>query len=116
MAKPTFIKSLDQVLGYDTKTVKKVSAKGTEYESEIVPFIDLFIAGEPEKAFKNDEEGWRYPVADVSKKLNYSIKVIGPRIKVNFGQSVRFVAVTGGALGNNNAWFSAEKITKVPEK
>ena len=117
MVKPNFEKTLREVLGHDSKMEERTSVKtGSTYQTEVISKINLMIAGEPESADKNGEVSYKYPVYDKKNNLNYSIRVMGQKVNVTFGDTAVFMGITGGSLNNGGTWFSATKVQKyVPQ-
>lgn len=117
MAKPTFEKTLSEVLGYPSKSVEKTSAKGTTYQAEVIDEITLIAAGEPEQQERQGVVSYKYPVYDPKTELNFTIKVKGDvPDDLNFGNRLKFIEVTGGNLNNGGSWFGAEKVQKLVKK
>ena len=114
MAKPNFEKTLSEVLGYPSKMTEKTSAKGTTYQAETIEEITVFAAGEPQRQERNGVVSYRYPIFDSKTDLNYEIRVNGEKpVDVSFGNKLKFVSVTGGALNNGGSWFGAETVHKL---
>lgn len=117
MAKPTFNKTLNEVLGYPSKNIEKTSAKGTTYQAEVIDEITLIAAGEPERQERQGVVSFKYPVYDPKTELNFSIKVQGDAPDdLKFGNKLKFIEVTGGSLNNGGSWFGAEEVKKLVPK
>lgn len=110
--KITWTKPLDDVLG--RKTEKKVftSKKGTTYEADCIPQLDVIVIGTPTE--KKDAEGkvtgYSYEVYD--QKLDASFTISAPNFLEGASfKGVAFIDVRGGALQNRpEGWFAASKV------
>lgn len=117
MAKPTFEKTLAEVLGYPSKNVEKTSVKGTTYQAEVIDEMILMAAGEPERQERQGVVSFKYPVYDPKTELNFAIRVKGEKPNdFNFGNRLKFIEVTGGSLNNGGSWFGAEEVKKLVPK
>lgn len=111
MAKsPMWLRSLSEVLGYQTQTVVKKSARtGNSYNADVIPRLELVCMGEPEKIEKDGATSYRYSLFDMKKNLEY--KATCPNlIKIGGVKSVVLVNLTGGALSSGRGWYKADRI------
>ena len=113
-----WVKPLDEVLGRKTALKKFMSKKGTEYETECVPELDVIVIGTPTE--KKDESGvitgYSYQVYD--QKLDASFTISAPNFlqEASF-KGVAFIDVRGGALANKpQGWFAASKAVFLQQK
>lgn len=116
--KITWTKPLEDVLGRKTKVKTFTSKKGTTYESDCVPELDVIVIGTPTE--KKDESGvitgYSYQVYD--QKLDASFTISAPNFLegVSF-KGVAFIDVRGGALQNRpEGWFAASKAVFLQQK
>lgn len=113
-----WIKPLDDVLGRKTQEKTFTSKKGTEYQAQCVPQLDVIVIGNPTE--KKDVEGhvigYSYQVYD--QKLDASFSISAPNLLegVSF-KGVAFIDVRGGALQNKaEGWFAASKVVFLQQK
>lgn len=109
--KPNWMRSLSEVLGYQTtKTTKKSERTGNLYQVDVIPRIELLVMGEPEVVLKdNSQKTYRYSVFDMKKDLEYKISC-AQYLKTSGVKQVIFSGLTGGALSNGHGWFKADTI------
>ena len=116
--KITWVKPLDDVLGRKTMVKKFTSKKGTEYEADCVPELDVIVIGTPTE--KKDESGaitgYSYQVYD--QKLDASFSISAPNLLEGSSfKGVAFIDVRGGALEQKpEGWFSASKAVLIQQK
>lgn len=107
-----WIKPLDDVLGRETQEKTFTSKKGTEYQAQCVPQLDVIAIGNPTE--KKDAEGkvtgYSYEVYD--QKLDASFSISAPNLLEGSSfKGVAFIDVRGGALQNRpEGWFAASKV------
>ena len=110
--KITWTKPLDDVLGRKTKKKTFTSKKGTTYEADCIPQLDVIVIGTPTE--KKDTEGhitgYSYEVYD--QKLDASFSISAPNLLEGSSfKGVAFIDVRGGALQNRpEGWFAASKV------
>ncbi len=112
MAKnPTWVRSLSEVLGYQTQRVTRKSLKtGNTYETDVIPRVELLVMGEPETVLKDDgQKTYRYSVFDMKKDLEYKVSC-AQYLKTTGVKQVIFSGLTGGALSNGRGWFKADSV------
>lgn len=111
MAKtPIWTKSLEEVLGHQTKKVTRKSPRtGNTYETDVIPSVELVTMGAPEETLKDGQKVYRYSVFDMKKDLQYQVTCPN-LIKVNGVKQVVFVNLTGGALNNGRGWYKADSV------
>lgn len=112
MAKnPTWVKSLSEVLGYQTTKITRKSARtGNQYEVDVIPKLEVVGMGAPEEVLRDDgRKVYRYSIFDMSKNLEY--KVTCPNLlKINGLKQVILTNLCGGALQNGRGWYKADAI------
>ena len=112
MAKtPTWMRSLSEVLGYETQTVNKKSERtGNLYQVDVIPNIELVVMGAPEEVVRdNGQKTYRYSVFVMSKNLEYAVTCPN-MLKINGVRQVIFKNLTGGALNNGHGWYKADSV------
>lgn len=112
MAKnPTWVRSLSEVLGYQTTKITRKSARtGNPYEVDVIPRLEVVVMGAPEEQVKDDgRKTYRYSIFDMAKNLEY--KVSCPQfLKISGLKQVILTNLTGGALSNGRGWYKADAI------
>lgn len=113
-----WIKPLDDVLGRKTQEKTFTSKKGTEYQAQCVPQLDVIAIGNPTE--KKDAEGrvtgYSYEVYDGKLDATFSISAPNFLENVSF-KGVAFFDVRGGALQNKaEGWFAASKAVFLQQK
>ena len=109
--KITWTKPTDDVLGRKTEKKPFTSKKGTTYEADCIPHLDVIVIGTPTE--KKDTEGhitgYSYEVYD--QKLDASFSISAPNLLEGSSfKGVAFIDVRGGALQNRpEGWFAASK-------
>ena len=116
--KITWTKKLKDVLDRATEKKAFTSKKGTTYEADCVPQLNVIAVGTPTE--KKDETGavtgYSYQVYD--QKLDASFSITAPNLLegVSF-KGVAFFDVRGGALERKpEGWFSASKVVLIQQK
>jgi|SRR5699024_1896192 len=116
--KITWIKPLDDVLGRKTEKRVFTSKKGTTYEADCIPELDVIVIGTPTE--KKDTEGkvtgYSYEVYD--QKLDATFSISAPNFLEGASfKGVAFIDVRGGALEHKpEGWFSASKAVFIQQK
>lgn len=116
--KITWTKPLDDVLGRKTEKKTFTSKKGTTYEADCIPELDVIVIGTPTE--KKDTEGhitgYSYEVYD--QKLDASFSISAPNLLEGSSfKGVAFIDVRGGALQNRpEGWFAASKVAFLQQK
>lgn len=116
--KITWTKPLDDVLGRKTEKKTFTSKKGTTYEADCIPQLDVIVIGTPTE--KKDTEGhitgYSYEVYD--QKLDASFSISAPNLLEGSSfKGVAFIDVRGGALQNRpEGWFAASKVVFLQQK
>ncbi|HFI0935106.1 hypothetical protein ACTGVN_02995 [Streptococcus suis] len=113
MAKTSWYKTLEEVLKHKTITVKLISEKtGNEYEAEVVEKLKVLSTG----AYEATADGkFKYSIVDVQNNLEYVIKTSN-FVEVQFGTTLEFKNIRGGATSNGVGWYVADSVTIVKEK
>lgn len=116
--KITWTKKLKDVLDRATQKKAFTSKKGTTYEADCIPQLNVIAVGTPTE--KKDETGavtgYSYQVYDA--KIDASFTISAPNFVdgVSFKQ-VAFIDVRGGALEHKpEGWFSASKAVLIQQK
>lgn len=104
MAKPTWNKTLGEVLGYETQRAYLKSKNGGDYETDIIPVLNVVSTGIVEE-FGNE---WRYSIVDTKNDLEYQIKAPN-YVETKFGMRLDFLNVSGGAT-DRGGWFKALEV------
>lgn len=107
-----WIRSLSEVLQRETQRKKFVSKKGSEYETDYIPRIDLVAIGSPTE--KKDEggkaKGYSYEVYDSLTDATFHISAPENLENCSF-KTLAFLEVRGGALsGKSEGLFSASRV------
>lgn len=112
MAKnPSWVRSLSEVLGYQTTTINRKSERtGNIYQVDVIPRLEAVAMGAPEEQIRDDgRKTYRYSIFDMSKNLEY--KVSCPQfLKISGLKQVILVNLCGGALQNGRGWYKADSI------
>ncbi len=110
MSKPTWIKPLSEVLKQTTQIKSFVSDKtGNEYTTDTIPELIVYSVSPAEET----EDGkYKYNITDVKNDLQYTIKTKN-RVDTNFGKTLKFYNVRGGALQNGLGWYAADSVELV---
>lgn len=91
-----------------------VSAKGSTYQTHVIPMIKVVLAGTvtdnttPDKLEKN----YTYEVFEPRTKFSFKVKAPN-KIDVDFGASIYLKNLTGGIAGDRFVWFKAEAVGRV---
>ena len=111
MAKPNWNRRLGEVLQQDTRKVTLMGNKGKEYQTEVVPVLEVVSTGSVEEVFKDGaSDGFKYAIVDTVHQLEYEIKA-PVKLEVVFGKVLEFYNVTGGQLNNSSlGWYKAENV------
>lgn len=110
MKEPVWTRTLSQVLGYQTQTITKKSAKtGNTYETEAIPRLELVVTGDPETITREGHTSYRYAVFDVKKNLGYKI-TCSQYVKIGGMKQCIFTNIVGGALSNGKGWYKADSV------
>lgn len=106
MAKPTWTKTLNEVLKQPTTQVVLTSkTTGNEYTTDVVRQLAVVSTGIIDPV----EEGFKYSIVDTKNNLEYTIKA-PQKIDVKFGTVLVFRNVRGGATSAGSGWYSAESV------
>lgn len=105
MAQPTWNKTLKEVLQQNTVMKTRKSAKGTEYDVEVVPHLEVVSTGSMEE----HQGEYRYSIVDTVHQLEYMIKAPN-KVDVAFGTELVFDEVSGGTTQNGRGWYKAEAV------
>ena len=90
MAKPNWNRKLGEVLQQDTKKVNLMGNKGKEYQTEVVPVLEVVSTGSVEEVFKDGvSDGFKYAIVDTVHQLEYEIKA-PVKLEVVFGTVLEF--------------------------
>ena len=109
MAKPSWNKTLSEVLKQQTRTVTLKSQKpGNEYQTDVIPNLVVLSTGSVETV----ADKYIYSVVDTQNDLEYSIKVSN-KVDVDFGDRLQFKNVRGGVTSSGFGWYAAESVTAV---
>ena len=111
MAKPHWNRRLGEVLQQYTRKVTLMGNKGKEYQTEVVPVLEVVSTGSVEEVFKDGvNDGFKYAIVDTVHQLEYEIKAPKEE-EVIFGSVLKFYNVTGGQLNNSSlGWYKAENV------
>lgn len=109
MSVPNWNKKLEEVLGYKTQEITKISPRtGNEYQTDAIATLNVVSTGSVDSL----EDGkFRYSIVDTVKGLEYSIKTTN-KVDVKFGTVLRFTMVVGGST-NSGGWYSADSVEEV---
>lgn len=97
-------------------TVERVSAKGTSYETQVIPLLPVMIAGDviEVKSIEKNEVAYAYEVFEPKTGFNFKVKSPN-KLAVQFGQKVGLKNLVGGVAGNF-VWFKAEQVGLLKNK
>lgn len=112
MAKnPTWLRTLSEVLGYQTQVVTRKSMRtGNTYQTEVIPHLELILMGAPEETVKADgSKAYRYSVFDIKKDLEYQVTCPN-YLKTSGVKQVVLTNLCGGAFSSGRGWYKADNI------
>lgn len=114
MAKnPNWLRSLSEVLGYQTQVLTKKSDRtGNAYQVDVIPTLEVIAMGEPEKVEKDGKISYRYSVFDMKKDLQYQVTCPN-MLKITGVKQVILRNLYGGALSSGRGWYKADSIAFV---
>ena len=97
-------------------TVERVSAKGTTYETQVIPLLPVMIAGDviEVKSTEKNEVVYAYEVFEPKTGFNFKVKAPN-KLAVQFGQKVGLKNLVGGVAGNF-VWFKADQVGLLKNK
>lgn len=116
--KIVWTRTLSEVLQRATEKKNFKSKKGTDYETDCIPRIDLIVIGSPIE--RKDETGattgYSYEVYD--NKTDTTFHITAPQlIEGSSFKTVAFLEVRGGALaGKGEGWFSASRVAPLKKQ
>lgn len=108
--KTNWNRTLAEVLKQETQQKVFVSDKtGNEYTTDVIPELIVYSVSPAEET----EDGkYKYNITDVKNDLQYTIKTKN-RVDTNFGKTLKFYNVRGGALQNGLGWYAADSVELV---
>ncbi|MGO0093343.1 hypothetical protein ACTMS5_02620 [Streptococcus suis] len=110
MAKPSWSRTLSEVLRHQTQVATYTSDKtGRAYQTDIIPVLEVISIGTIEET---SDKKYKYSVVDVANNLEYAIKTPN-KINVRFGTMLQFSNVRGGTTNNGTGWYAADSVTEV---
>ncbi len=116
MEKPSWSKTLGDVLHEKTQETKLLSASGNEYVTDVIPVYDVVILGSATAKKDSSENitGYAYEIYDPRHDLG-GFTITAPNLlKFKGMKKVRFTSVRGGALNNKpEGWFKAARIEEL---
>ncbi|OUQ74437.1 hypothetical protein [Lactobacillus gallinarum] len=116
MEKPTWNKTLGDVLHEKTQEAKLLSASGNEYVTDVIPSYDVVVLGSATAKTDSSENitGYVYEIYDPKHDLG-GFTITAPNlIRFKGMKKVRFSRVRGGALNNKSeGWFKADRIDEL---
>lgn len=109
MSQPSWNKSLQEVLGHDTKEITLISPRTkNEYQTDVVLQLKVVSTGSIEPT----EDGkYRYSIVDTTENLEYSIKT-NNQVDVKFSTVLVFKNVRGGAT-KTGGWYASDSVELV---
>lgn len=113
MDKPTWSKTLEQVLLTKTAEAELVSASGNKYSTDVIPAYDVVVLGSPtaKKDLAGTITGYAYEVYDPNHDLGGFSITVPNLIQFKGMKKVRFTNVRGGALNSRpEGWFKADRV------
>ena len=108
--KTNWNRSLEEVLKQKTQPKVMVSEKtGNEYTTDVIPELIVYSVSPAEET----EDGkYKYNITDVKNDLQYTIKT-KTKVDTNFGKTLKFYNVRGGATTNGVGWYAADSVAVV---